>query len=106
MTEAERETERAADRSGRHAWENATVAAATVECGHRLWELLHCGLEVAAAEGARRMGAEHLLLHMLRDPGAIPSRELADMGLDPRTVFARLADYAQRVADPPNSPSH
>lgn len=85
---------------------NAKVAMAAVECGHRLWDLLHHGLEVAAAEGASRMGAEHLLLHMLRDPGAIPTRELAEMGLDPRIVFARLADYAQHAADPPNSPSH
>ncbi len=79
---------------------NASVAIAAVECGHRLWNLLHRGQEVAVAQGVSRMGAEHLLLHMLRDPAAIPTRELAEMGLDARTVFVRLAEFAHRDPGP------
>ncbi|WP_306357711.1 MULTISPECIES: hypothetical protein [unclassified Nocardia] len=70
--------------------------AGAVECGHRLWDLLNHGLKMAAAEGATRMGAEHLLLHMLYDPAAIPTRELTEMGLAPETVFTRLADVTRR----------
>lgn len=81
--------------------ENANLATTAVECGHRLWGLLHHSLGIASAAGDKLMGAEHLFLHMLRDPSAIPTRELAEMGLDPRTVFLRLADYAQRESDPP-----
>ncbi|WP_306365422.1 hypothetical protein [Nocardia sp. CC227C] len=95
MTDEEWEQARR-DRVRRYYEMESDRVAGAVECGHRLWELLHHGLQMAAAEGASRMGAEHLLLHMLRDPAAIPTRELAEMGLDPGTVFARLAEATRR----------
>lgn len=75
--------------------ENWIAATAAVECGHRLWDLLELGIDMAAAAGDSRMGAEHLLLHMLRDPNTIPTRELAEMGLDSQAVFMRLAEAAR-----------
>ncbi|WP_282782460.1 MULTISPECIES: hypothetical protein [unclassified Nocardia] len=95
MTDEEWEQDRLARVRRYYEMESDRVAGA-VECGHRLWELLHHGLRLAAAEGATRMGAEHLLLHMLCDPSAIPIRELTEMGLDPGTVFTRLAEATRR----------
>lgn len=67
---------------------------AKVECGHQVWDLLQSGLEVAKSEGTNRMGTEHLLLQLLRDPSMIPADALRAMGLDPSVVFARLAELA------------
>ncbi|MCP9623074.1 hypothetical protein FOH10_02245 [Nocardia otitidiscaviarum] len=89
------------DRVRRYYEMESDRVAGAVECGHRLWELLHHGLRLAAAEGATRMGAEHLLLHMLCDPTAIPTRELTEMGLDPGTLFTRLADVTRREPHTP-----
>lgn len=66
-----------------------------VECGHRVWALLHSGQEVARSEGAARMGTEHLLLQLLREPSMIPVDALRAMGLDPTIVFTRLAELAR-----------
>ncbi|WP_282781731.1 MULTISPECIES: hypothetical protein [unclassified Nocardia] len=91
------------DRMRRYYEMESDRVAGAVECGHRLWQLLHHGLTMAAAEGATRMGAEHLLLHMLYDPAAIPARELTEMGLDPSTVFTRLAEATRRHSHPPET---
>ncbi|QLY31864.1 Clp protease N-terminal domain-containing protein [Nocardia huaxiensis] len=76
------------------AQQNAYALSSRVECGHRVWDLLHSGLEIAAADGVSRLGVEHLLLQLLRDPSLIPSDALRGMGLEPSIVFRRIADLA------------
>lgn len=62
--------------------------------------LLQHADRIADAGGANLIGVEHLLLAMLLDPAAIPTRELSDIGLDSRIVFMRLAEHTQGEAGP------
>ncbi|MEV6770204.1 Clp protease N-terminal domain-containing protein [Nocardia sp. NPDC051030] len=72
-----------------------------------LARLLDSAAEIASHGGADRVGADHVLLALLRDPGAIPSKALLAMGLHPSLVMTRLAEFACREidADPAGLPA-
>ncbi|MGX1805432.1 hypothetical protein ACWIGI_06925 [Nocardia sp. NPDC055321] len=71
-----------------------------MQCGHRVWAAISGGLEIAEAESANRMGVEHMLLHLLRDPSLIPVHEFDAMRLPASVVFARLAEQALSRENP------
>lgn len=71
-----------------------------MQCGHRVWAAISGGLEIAEAESANRMGVEHMLLHLLRDPSLIPVHEFDAMRPPASVVFARLAEQALSRENP------
>ncbi|MCU1641609.1 MAG: Clp amino terminal protein [Nocardia sp.] len=70
--------------------DTGTMTNAEARYTPRLKALLEAADEIATAAGHTYTGAEHVALAMLRDPAAIPTREIATMGLNPDAIAEQI----------------
>jgi ATP-dependent Clp protease ATP-binding subunit ClpA len=57
----------------------------------RLNQVLADAADIAADAGHRRIGVEHVVLSVLRDPDALPTQELKKLGVDVAELDRRLS---------------